>query len=305
MLVTGARGQLALSLAEVAMRQGADVVSLGRPALDVTHRPSVVDCIARVRPEIVVNTAAFTDVEAAERNQQLALAVNADGGGNVASACARASVPIIHISTDYVFDGSKPSPYVEVDDPAPLSAYGRSKLEGERRVASACGSHLIVRTAWLYSPFNRNFVRAMLQLAGEQHVIRVVADQIGTPTYAPHLAQVIFAIASRILLRSCRRPWGIYHVAGTGATSWCGIAEAAFATSAALGGPAASVHAIAAADYSAIASRPANSRLDCGKLKRTFGIVLPPWQTGVQSCVKRLLGHSECAPAEKAGRYAQ
>lgn len=291
-LVTGACGQLASSLAEIGKRRGADVVTVGRPVFDVTRQDLVADCIARVRPHIVVNAAAFTDVDGAESDPILAHAVNADGAGNVAAACARAGVPIIHISTDYVFDGSKPAPYVEDDMPAPVNAYGRSKLEGEAHVAAACSRHLILRTAWLYSPFGRNFLAAMLRLAGERTAIPVVADQVGTPTYAPHLAQGILAAASA-LANGDTPLWGIYHAAGTGATSWCGLAEEVFASSAARGGAAASIRPVGTAAYPTPARRPANSRLDCSKLERTFGITLPRWEAGVHACVARLLGRND------------
>jgi len=304
-LVTGTGGQLALSLAEIAGQQGADVAAAGRPGLDVTRQASIAENIKRIRPAIVVNAAAFTDVDAAERDPALAHAVNAEGAGNVASACARAGVPMVHISTDYVFDGNKPDPYVEEDLPAPVNAYGRSKLEGETRVAATCSRHLILRTAWLYSPFGRNFARTMLRLAGERDAIRVVADQVGTPTYAPHLAQAVLAAASQILRNRDEPLWGTYHAAGAGATSWCGLAEELLACSAAGGGPSASVHPIDTAGYPTPARRPANSRLDCSKLERTFGITLPRWETGARACMARLVGRNDhTEPAFRAGERA-
>jgi dTDP-4-dehydrorhamnose reductase len=294
-LVTGASGQLASSLAEIGKWREADVATVGRPKLDVTRQDLVADCIARVRPQIVVNAAAFTDVDGAESDPILAHAVNADGAGNVAAACARAGVPIIHISTDYVFDGGKSGPYVEDDTPTPINIYGRSKLEGEAHVAASCSKHLILRTAWLYSPFGRNFARTMLRLAQERTAIPVVSDQVGTPTYAPHLAHTVLAAAARVLASGDASLWGTYHAAGMGETSWCGLAEKIFASSAARGGPAASIRPIGGTAYPTTAWRPANSRLDCSKLKRTFGITLPRWETGVHACVARLLGRGHRA----------
>lgn len=305
LLVTGAQGQLALSLAEAGRRQGAHVVAIGRPMLDLTEPASLRECIAQVRPALVVNAAALTDVEAAERDPAAAFAVNAEGAGNVASACAGAALPIIHISTDYVFDGSKPLLYVEGDMPAPINAYGRSKLEGEARVAMACSRHMILRTAWLYSPFGRNFARTMLRLAEGGVPIRVVADQAGSPTYAPHLAQAVLSVASRIVAGEVQQ-WGIYHAAGSGATSWWGLAEEIFACSAAWGGPTASPHPIATADHSTLAKRPVNSQLDCTKLERTLGITLPRWEIGVRTCIARLVGrrNGDTVPALRQGGVA-
>jgi dTDP-4-dehydrorhamnose reductase len=304
-LVTGARGQLALSLAEIAGQHGMDLLAVGRPALDVTRQASILDCITRAKPDIVVNAAAFTDVDAAERDHVVAHDVNAEGAGNVAKACARAGIPIVHISTDYVFDGGKPTAYVERDVSAPVNTYGRTKLDGEMSVAAACSRHLILRTAWLYSPFGNNFVRRILRLAGEATAISVVDDQYGSPTYAPHLAHVVLATASHILKTRDTSLWGTYHAAGTGSTSRRGFAELLLVHSAACGGPVAPVHPVGTTDYLTRAKRPLNSRLDCSKLERMFGLALPRWESGVRNCVERILGRiREDIPESMAGRYA-
>ena len=198
------------------------MVAAGRPGLDVTRQASIAESIERIRPGIVVNAAAFTDVDTAERDAALAHAVNAEGAGNVASACARAGVPMVHISTDYVFDGSKPDPYVEEDPPAPVNAYGRSKLEGETRVAAACSRHLILRTAWLYSPFGRNFARTMLRLAGERDAIRVVADQVGDADLRAAFGAAILAAASANPEEQRRTALGHLSRRRCGATSGAG-----------------------------------------------------------------------------------
>jgi dTDP-4-dehydrorhamnose reductase len=194
------------------------------------------------------------------------------------------------MSTDYVFDGSKAEPYVEDDAPTPATVFGRSKLEGEAVVRSANPRHVILRTAWIYSPTGRNFVKSMLEQAASRDRVRVVDDQRGSPTYAPHLVAAILDVARQLSGRKgADGPWGIYNAAGTGTTTWRSFAEEVFRRSAALGGPVAEVEPIASADYPTPAPRPANSQLDCSKLERTFGLRLPAWQEGVAECVERLV----------------
>jgi dTDP-4-dehydrorhamnose reductase len=289
-LVVGHEGQLARGLAEAGDTSNAQVVSIGRPDIDLVDEKSVATVVARERPDVVVNAAAYTAVDKAENEPTLAHAVNALGAEYVARACAANSIPIIHISTDYVFDGMKDGPYREDDPTRPINAYGRSKLEGERRVAKACERHLIVRTAWLHSPWGANFVKSMLRLAAERPLISVVDDQKGSPTYVPHLAGVVLAIATRVAADSAGTRWGIYHVVGGGETTWFGCAREVFRSAAEHGRPTAEVAAIATGDYPTPARRPANSRLNCDKLRLLFGLELPDWRVGVHDCVARLSG---------------
>ena len=288
--VTGATGQLARSLAEIGHRHGAQVVAVGRPRFDLANRDAVAACIDRISPSVVVNAGAYTAVDNAERETRLAHSVNAEGAAAVAVACDRLGIPIIHVSTDYVFDGRKAAPYMEGDPPAPLNAYGRTKLEGERRVRACCRSHVILRTAWLYSPFGSNFAKRMLNLAEAMSEIAVVDDQVGNPTYAGHLADAVLSIACRLVREGGVRLAGTYHAAGHGATTRHGFAEEILRCSRALGGPYARVRPIVSADHVSAAKRPMRSWLDCGALQRTFAITLPPWQAGAQDCVRRLLG---------------
>jgi dTDP-4-dehydrorhamnose reductase len=296
-LVAGREGQLARALLEARTRSGVNIVAIGRPELDVTDQASVAAAIAREQPDVLVNAAAFTAVDAAESDPAAALAVNASGAEHAARACAAASIPLIHISTDYVFDGTKPSPYLEGDSTGPLGVYGRSKLEGEIRVARACERHLILRTAWLHSPWGANFVKTMLRLASRERVVRVVDDQRGAPTYVPDLAAIVIALAGRAATGPAT-PWGIYHAVDAGETSWCGFAEEIFRAASEHGLPAAAVVPITTAQYPTSAARPANSRLDCGKLRRSFGLALPDWRVGVFDCVARLAAPQ---PAPDAG----
>lgn len=290
LLIAGAQGQLARAMIELAP-SAADVTAfaVGRPALDLTAPASVLNALADFKPDVIVNAAAYTAVDKAESEPDAAMALNADGPRRLAEAAERMGAALIHVSTDYVFDGSKSAPYVEDDPTAPLGSYGRSKLAGEAAVRAAARRHVILRTAWVHSPFGANFVKTMLRLAGERPEIRVVDDQIGSPTYAPHLAQAILAIARTLSNDPDDARWGTYHAAGTGAVTWCGFAREVMRVSASLGGPSANVVPITTADYPTPAKRPANSRLDCTRLADTFGVALPPWQEGVAECVTRLL----------------
>lgn len=289
-LVTGTAGQLAQSLLAAGLARGVDVVAMRRPQLDLTIPGTLRTAIADAEPDVVVNAAAYTAVDKAESEEALAHKVNGSGAGELAAVCARAGVSLVHISTDYVFDGESPRAYVESDPTAPINAYGRSKLAGEIAVAAACPRHVILRTSWIYSPFGTNFVRTMLRLGAERETLGVVDDQRGCPTYAPHLADAILAIAGQLDGAAAADPrWGLYHAAGSGDTTWCGFAREIFQATQARGLPTPALQAIATSAYPTPARRPANSRLDCGKLAAVFGVRLPDWQDGTRACLERLL----------------
>jgi dTDP-4-dehydrorhamnose reductase len=289
-LVTGVQGQIARSLLELAATSADEVVAVGRPDLDLAQAITVERVMACTDPDVVVSAGAYTAVDKAEDEAEVVRAINSEGPRIVATTCASLGISVIHISTDYVFDGTKAGPYLECDPTGPLNVYGRSKLEGERNVAANCGAHIILRTSWVYSPFGHNFVKTMLRLAETKPEIGVVSDQIGNPTYAPHLACAILNIARRIVSEpEPRRLAGIYNAAGSGETTWCGFAEEIFRCSRASGGPSARVRPIKTADYTTAAMRPANSRLDCTKLEQAFGLTLPSWVEGTRECVARLV----------------
>ncbi len=290
LLIAGWQGQLARALVELA--PGAtdiDALAVGRPALDICEAATITRAMTDFRPDVIINTAAYTAVDKAETEPAAAFALNRDGARMLAEAAAKRGAAIIHVSTDYVFDGAKPSAYVEDDATAPLNVYGRSKLEGEQAVAAANPRHVIVRTSWVHSATGANFVRTMLRLAAERPKLTVVDDQIGSPTYAPHLAEAVLGIARRIATSPSTGSWGVYHAAGTGTVTWCGLAREALRVSSSLGGPSVPVDPIPTSAYPTPARRPMNSRLDCGRLERTFGIKLPPWESGVADGVRRLL----------------
>lgn len=291
LLIAGWQGQVARGLVEMA--PGAPDVTactVGRAAVDICEAKTIERAMVQTRPDVVINSAAYTAVDKAESDQEQAFRMNRDGAGALAAAAARAGVPIIHISTDYVFAGDKATPYVEDDATGPVTVFGRSKLEGEDAVRGANPRHVIVRTAWVHSPGGNNFVKTMLRLAGERDELRVVGDQRGNPTYAPHLCSAILEIARQVKGKGDDfGGWGLYHAAGTGVTTWHGLASEVMAASGKLGGPSVPVTAISTADYPTPAKRPVNSALDCSKLQSTFGITLPDWQDGAQTCVRRLL----------------
>lgn len=288
LVVTGRDGQVAASLLEAGQAAaGVEVIAIGRPQLDLARPDTVIEAIAAAKPDIVVSAAAYTAVDQAEDEPDLAFAVNAAGAGKVAQAASRLGVPVIHLSTDYVFDGTKDAAYVETDATAPRSVYGASKLAGEQAVASANPHHLILRTAWVYSPFGKNFVKTMLRLAADRDEIAVVADQWGNPTSALDIADAILHAAAR--LHEGAGTSGIYHLAGTGEANWSGFARHILDTSRVLGGPWARVRDIATMDYPTKARRPANSRLSSAKFAAAFGWNAPDWRQSTEAVVRRLL----------------
>jgi dTDP-4-dehydrorhamnose reductase len=291
-VIGGGNGQLARSLAETAAKpeSGCRVSLLGRPDFDLAEPAALPRLLAALAPQAVINAAAYTAVDRAESEPDAAFRINRDGAAAIAAACAGLGLPLVHVSTDYVFDGSGRRPWREDDPCAPTGVYGRSKLEGEYAVQAALPAAVILRTAWVHSPFGANFVRTMLRLAGERDRLRVVADQQGCPTYAPDLAVALLALVRR----RAGAPGdpalgGIFHLAGAGATSWHGLAREVMAVSQRLGGPHKPVDPIATADYPTPARRPANSVLDCSRIASAYDLGLPDWRDGAARCVARLL----------------
>src|SRR5271168_4789354 len=286
--VTGSKGQVAMSLIERAGPK-LEVIALGRPAFDLTDRAAVLARLEAARPDVIVNAAAYTAVDKAEAEEALALRVNGDGAGHVAEAAQRLGVPLLHLSTDYVFDGALDRPYREDDPTGPTGSYGRSKLAGEKEVAAACENSLILRTAWVYSPFGANFARTMLRLNETRDEVGVVADQRGNPTSALDIADALIAMAARLKDDSSPSLRGIFHMTGSGEATWADFAQAVFGEAAARGRRLTLVKRIATADYPTTARRPANSRLDNEKLTGVYGFRLPEWRQSVAGCCARLL----------------
>ncbi len=288
-LITGGTGQLGHALADAAARRGLAHVVVSRPEFDFDVSETISACFSAATPWLVINAAAYTAVDAAENDAAAADRANHTGPAMLAGLCAGAGIPLIHISTDYVFSGKKFSPYVETDATDPAGVYGASKREGELAVLESGAQAIILRTAWVYSAHGKNFARTMLNAARKTHALRVVADQKGTPTAAPDLAAAILDIAA-LLAQGWKPEYrGIFHATSAGETSWHGFAEAIFAAAAPLGLNPPALTAIRTEDWPTPAKRPADSRLDCAKLAATFGVELPAWQESVPSIVRELL----------------
>ena len=290
-LVTGRDGQVARSLAECAGETTHDLVFAARPGLDLADPDSIRRTIADVRPGLILSCAAYTAVDQAEDEPDVAMAINGAAPGIIAEAAGELGAPVIHLSTDYVFDGSGTRPWREDDPVAPLGVYGRTKLAGERALAASDARWAVVRTAWVYSPFGHNFVKSMLRLAGSRDELGVVSDQYGNPTSALDIARALLAMADR---SDDEAGWNrVYHFAGTGHASWADFAEAVFAISAEAGGPSARVNKIGTADFPTKARRPANSRLDCDAFADRFGYRAPQWRAALEPVVRRLIAENE------------
>jgi dTDP-4-dehydrorhamnose reductase len=289
-LITGGSGQLGDALQKEAAARGLTYAAVSRPEFDFAALDTVDACFARFSPEIVINAAAYTAVDAAETNPTDAMAGNHTGPAHLALLCAGANIPFIHVSTDYVFDGAKGAPYTEDDATGPTGVYGQTKRDGEIAVLAACPQAIILRTAWVYAAHGKNFARTMLNAARKTSQLRVVADQTGTPTAACDLAAAILDIVA--VLR--KNGWqdsikGIYHATGSGETSWYGFATAIFEAASPCGLAVPTVTPITTKDWPTPAKRPADSRLDCGKLARIFGVTLPDWRTTLPGIVRDLM----------------
>lgn len=287
-LVIGESGQLARSLAQAASEKGIALATAGRPKLDLLDADTVTAAIKDMRPSAVINAAAYTAVDKAETETDAAFAVNAQAVEVLALACAKADIPLLHISTDYVFDGSKAEPYIETDAVSPINAYGRSKLAGEELLRAAHRKHVILRTAWVYSPYGNNFLKTMLRVGATRREVTVVDDQRGNPTYAPHLASALIDIAQRVSGGNSDELWGTYHATGCGEATWCQFAQEIFDIGREHGLKLGNAVPITTSQYPTPARRPANSRLDNALLQQRFGVKLPDWRVGTRDCIAQL-----------------
>jgi len=282
-LITGSTGQLSREL-QLALAGEGKVLALGHKLLDLAEPAQIRQQVRLLRPDMLINAAAYTAVDPAEKDPERAFAVNAIGPGVLAEEAAALGVPLIHYSTDYVFDGRKPAPYDELDQPAPLSVYGRSKLAGEQAIQAAGDNYLILRTSWVYSLHGHNFLLTMRRLLQERDSLSVVGDEVGAPTWAGTIASV-----TAELIRKWRSgtagPWGLYHLTATGETSWYGFASSIADDLQRQGLLRARIEPILSADYPTGAQRPLNSRLSCARLQRDWHVQLPDWQSALQQCL--------------------
>ena len=292
-LVVGRTGQLSWELRRTLLPLG-EVRAMEQPTLDLMQPDSIVRAVRDCRPDVIVNAAAYTAVDRAEQERELAFAINAVAPGLLAQEAAKLGALMIHYSTDYVFDGAKPGAYLESDPPNPLNVYGASKLAGEQAVQASGAAHLIFRTSWVYAARGRNFLRTMLQLAADRETLRVVADQIGAPTWARFLAEATGQVVahSRDERATDRFESGVYHLAAGGEASWCDFARAIIEQTCqvAPGWPhkLKEILPIATEEYPLPARRPANSRLDCTLFTGRFGIAPAPWRDQLALCVEEM-----------------
>lgn len=288
-VVIGKTGQVARELAKVGA--GRDMVFLGRDLLDLAKPETIEPALREAMPDVIINAAAYTAVDQAEDERDLAFAVNATGPGEAARVADALGVPFLHISTDYVFDGTKTGRYNEFDPVAPLGVYGESKEAGEQAVRSATDRHAIFRTAWVYAPEGKNFVRTMLRLAADRDELTVVGDQRGSPTSATDLARFLLSAATACA-EGTDGALDTFHVAGAGEASWAEFAEAIVERGAALGliDKAPTVRHITTAEFPTKAARPANSVLDCRKAQAVFGVTMRPWQAALEEALEEMKG---------------
>lgn len=286
-LLLGASGQLGTEVSRAKLPQGWEIVSAGRDALDLERPESVAGVIEALRPDAIINGAAYTAVDKAETETALAFVINRDAPAAMAQTAARLGAPFIHVSTDYVFAGDKPLPYVEDDPRKPINAYGRTKAEGEIAVLDAWNRAAIVRTSWLFSTHRANFLKTMLKLGETRDDVGVVSDQQGRPTHAADLAGACLALTER-LLQGDGAAAGVFHFAGKGDATWADFAEAIFADAQNYGRDRVRVRRILTAEYPTPAARPANSRLDTSKIE-ALGIAPADWRDGVRESVRDLL----------------
>ncbi len=285
LLITGSQGQVGTELVKEAQRRQWQVSALSSQELDITNPDAVLAMMAHIKPDAVINAAAYTAVDKAESEREQAFAVNRDGPENLALACAENDIPLIHYSTDYVFDGQKHGAYAEDDPTAPLGVYGESKRAGEQAIIASCPKFLIFRTSWVFSSQRNNFVKTMLRLGAEKAQLSVVADQIGKPTCAAEIARISLAVLAGN--NSC---WGVYHLAQPEAASWYDFAKTIFLQARLHGLPLKinQLNAIETSEYPTPAKRPANSVLDCQRLESEFMINIKPWRESLDEVLKEL-----------------
>jgi len=282
-LITGQHGQVSQAL-QAHLQGLGELMVLGSNQLDLAKPDQIREQIRAHRPDLIINAAAHTAVDQAESEPDAAFAINAIAPGILAQEAKALGIPLIHYSTDYVFDGSKPAPYTEADTPNPLSVYGQSKLAGEQAIAAAGGQYLILRTSWVYSNQGKNFLLTMQRLLQEKPQMRIVADQIGAPTWAGTIAGSTRALIERWLAGEAGE-WGIYHLTAQGETSWFGFAQAIGEHLHADGKACAELEAIPSSAYPTAAKRPLNSRLDCSRLQQQWHVSQPHWQDALRECL--------------------
>ncbi|MBW1758998.1 MAG: dTDP-4-dehydrorhamnose reductase [Deltaproteobacteria bacterium] len=292
-LVTGSKGQLGWELIRKSSDFDFEILGTDRFQLDITRQNQIESFFTQFQPDLVINAAAYTNVDAAESDPKTAFAVNKTGPSNLAKVCEKYAVPLIHVSTDYVFDGQKGSPYLETDPVSPLGVYGKSKEEGENEIRLHIKAHVIIRTAWLYGAYGHNFVKTMLRLGREKNGIIVVDDQYGSPTSASDLAEAVLTISKQIQ-DGLDVKWGTYHYCGKGITTWHGFAEKIFETAKKYGPlKITNIKPVTTTEYPTQTKRPEFSALDCTLIEKNFSINPKPWEDSLKVVIDRVLGNTD------------
>ena len=288
-LITGAQGQVGKELVSIANQRGFDVIAAGQTELDITQLKKIESYVEVHQPDIVINAAAYTAVNKAEEEQDITYAINRDGTANLAAVSKEKNIPLLHISTDYVFDGTKSEAYSENDAVSPLGIYGISKWQGEETIRQTLPEHIILRVAWVFGAQGNNFVKTMLRLAKDRDELSVVADQFGRPSPAKDIAKTLIILAEQYQKEKTLE-WGTYHYCGDEKVSWCGFAKEILkqAKEQGLIEKDIKVNAITTAEYQDPTKRPANSMLDCEKIKNTFGIEMPSWKESLNQVLTEL-----------------
>jgi dTDP-4-dehydrorhamnose reductase len=292
-LLFGGTGQVGEEFRALAMPDGVELAAPSRDALDLEDADAIARVMAAEPWSVVINAAAYTQVDRAEGEEAVAFAVNAGAPSRLAAETGRRGIPLVHISTDYVFDGTKGAPYIEQDRVAPLNAYGRSKLAGEHGVRAANPRHVILRTSWAYSPYRTNFVKTILRLAAERERLAIVADQRGCPTAARDIARACLDIAMRCASDPERAPYGVYHFAGAGEASRFELAQAIVDMSSGRRAKSPQVVPIRTCEYPTPATRPPDARLDCTAVVREFGVEPRPWREALEETINRLAANED------------
>jgi len=281
-LVTGSEGQVGTEIKKLAVQKQINIIATTKKELDITKLNNIEDVIIKSRPAIIINAAAYTAVDKAEEEIDKTFLINSDGTANLAQVCRNAGIPLLHISTDYVFDGTKKESYKETDTPSPESIYGKSKLYGEEAIRSTLDKHIILRTSWVFSSRGQNFPKTMLRLANERNILNIVDDQFGAPTWAGDIANVMLDIANNHIKKQ-KTNWGVYHYTGMPNTNWFEFAnkiiEQAIKTGIQKKAP--NINAISSKEYPTAAKRPMNSVMDCKKIQEEFGIAQADWNIGL------------------------
>ncbi len=286
-IISGANGQVGWELTRKSRIGKIEIAGFSHQILDITDIHSIQKVVDKYRPDIFINAAAYTSVDQAESEPDMAFAVNRTGPANIARVCKKLKIPLIHISTDYVFDGSAPIPYTEEHPVSPIGVYGKSKWEGEKIIRATLFSHIIIRVSWVFGGHGNNFVKTMLRLGKTGNPIKIVDDQQGCPTPARDIAAVIWKIVELIINSKDQSLWGTYHYCGSGETTWYGFAKEIFTLAEPLlNYQSPDIIPVATSEYPTLAKRPANSVLSCKKIKNKMGIIIQPWTTELYNVLK-------------------